>query len=190
MAFSKVYSGSIVGLDPYLLAVEVNIDYQGFPGFFIVGLASKEIDEAKERVRSAIKNSGYTFPNRRITVNLAPADLPKKGSLYDLPIAIGILSASGCINHPLENYFIMGELSLNGSVNRISGAIPLVIFAKNLFSDICLPKENAKEASIIENANLKPVLNLCQLVSFLNKEEEIASCKTKPLKRVINKYKR
>lgn len=98
MAFSKVNSGSIVGVDPYMVGVEVNIDFQGFPAFHIVGLASKEIDEAKERVRSAIKNSGYQFPNRRITVNLAPADLPKRGSLYDLPIAIGMLKASGIIS--------------------------------------------------------------------------------------------
>src|SRR3989344_8316443 len=136
MSFSKVYTGAIVGLDAHLVEVEVNIDYHGFPSFIIVGLPAKEIDEAKERVRSAIKNSGYQFPNRKITVNLAPADLPKRGAFYDLPIAIGILVASGFLTKDISKYFIIGELSLNGDVNKVAGVIPLSLFAKDNFEYI------------------------------------------------------
>lgn len=178
MAFCKVYSGSVIGIDPFLVEVEVNIDYQGFPGFTVVGLASKEIDEAKERVRSAIKNSGYSFPNRRLTVNLAPAYIPKKGSLYDLPIAVGILKSAGIITNPIDNLFIMGELSLNGSVNSVAGAIPLVMFArdnKDKFQQIILPVSNAQESSIISHANIIPIKNLTELVDHINNDIYVKS---------------
>lgn len=175
MAYSKVFSGTIQGLEPHLVEVEVNIDYQGFPGFFIVGLASKEIDEAKERVRSAIKNSGYQFPNRRITVNLAPADVPKRGSLYDLPIALAILKASGYVKEIPEDVFVMGELSLMGDVSKISGALPLTIFCVNEFNQVCLPIENAREVSIVKDVQIKPVQKLSELVEFLNGGSDIAT---------------
>ena len=173
MSFSKVLTGALVGLECFMVDVEVNIDYQGMPNFSVVGLASKEIDEAKERVRSAIKNSGYQFPNRRITVNLAPADLHKRGSLYDLPIAVGILKACGIIKEEVNDFFVMGELSLNGEINKINGAIPLVLFAKDNEKIICTSKENAFESSIIKDARIKSFETLNSFVDFLNKEEEV-----------------
>lgn len=173
MSFSKVFTGSIVGLDAHLVEVEVNIDYHGFPGFVIVGLPAKEIDEAKERVRSAIKNSGYQFPNRKITVNLAPADLPKKGAFYDLPIAIGILVASGSLAKDVSKYFIIGELSLNGDVNKVAGVIPLTLFAKDNFEYIFLPEENSLEVVFIKGLNAKPVKTLSDVVNDINEEKNI-----------------
>lgn len=189
MAFSKVYSGAIVGLDAEPVWVEVNIDYQGFPGFTIVGLASREIDEAKERVRSAIKNSGYQFVSRRITVNLAPADLPKRGSIYDLPIAIGILASSGVITKDLDNCFVFGELSLDGKVTAASGAIPLAVYSKNKFKYLCLPYKNAKEVSIIDGLKIKGIKDLRQFVRFVNDEEGVSDYPHRKLTEVIETYK-
>ncbi len=186
MAFSKVYSGAIIGLEPYLVEVEVNIDYQGFPGFTVVGLAAREIDEAKERVRSAIKNSKFHFPPRRITVNFAPADLPKRGSLYDIPMAVGILAASGQVKHDkLKNIFMMGELSLDGSANSVSGVIPLALFARDHFKKIIVPKANAEEASIAGPIQIKGSRNLAQIVAFLNGEKTIRSHTHKSIKELV-----
>lgn len=190
MAFGKVYSGAIVGLDSHLVEVEVNIDYQGFPGFMVVGLPAKEIDEAKERVRSAIKNSGYQFPNRRITVNMAPADLPKRGSFYDLPIAVGILKASGCISASLNDYFFIGELSLNGGLNAVSSTIPLTLFAKDNFKCVFLPRSNADEVSVIKGIDIRGVKNLKQLVNHLCEEEKIPKVLPKSLGELIKLHKR
>ena len=173
MSFSKVYTGAIVGLDAHLVEVEVNIDYHGFPSFIIVGLPAKEIDEAKERVRSAIKNSGYQFPNRKITVNLAPADLPKRGAFYDLPIAIGILVASGFLTKDISKYFIIGELSLNGDVNKVAGVIPLSLFAKDNFEYIFLPEENSLEVVFVKGLNAKPIKTLSDVVDDINQEKNI-----------------
>src|SRR3990167_10139537 len=163
MAFCKIYSGSVVGVEPHIVEVEVNIDYRGFPSFSIVGLPSKEIDESKERVRSAIKNSNIYFPNRRITVNLAPADIPKKGSLYDLPIALGILGASGAVKPIHKKFLVMGELSLSGYVNPVAGVIPLVLLARKNNYTCLLSAENARQASIIKGADIKPINNLGEL---------------------------
>lgn len=179
MSFSKVFTGSIIGLDAHLVEVEVNIDYHGFPGFVIVGLPAKEIDEAKERVRSAIKNCGYQFPNRKIIVNLAPADLPKKGAFYDLPIAIGILVASGFLNHDVSKYFIIGELSLNGDVNKVAGVIPLSLFAKDNFEYIFLPYENSLEIEFINGLHAKPVKTLSEVVNDINGDENVDTIKTR-----------
>jgi len=185
--FSKINSGAIVGLEVSLVLVEVNIDYQGFPGLSIVGLAGKEVDEAKERVRSAIKNSGYQFPARRITVNMSPADIPKKGSLYDLPIAAGILAASGIIRENLDEHFVIGELSLDGKINGVTGAIPMGLFAKNSYKYFCLPFENAEEVSVIKGLNIKAFKNLKDLVDFFNKNLYVPSYKTKSMEELIRR---
>src|SRR5574337_1535721 len=113
---AKVWSGAIIGLDSIPVEVEVDIASQGLPSFTIVGLPDKAVEESRERVRAALKNSGADFPAKRITVNLAPADLPKEGPSYDLPIAIGILLASGQLNTDVSKALFMGELSLDGRV--------------------------------------------------------------------------
>src|SRR6266699_5030336 len=116
---AKVISAAIVGLDAVPVEVEVDIAAQGLPSFFIVGLPDKAVEEAKERVRSAIRNSGADFPPKRITINLAPADLPKEGASYDLPIAVGILIASGQLQADIKDCIVTGELSLDGRVRPI-----------------------------------------------------------------------
>src|SRR5258706_5778270 len=121
---AKVFSAAIVGLNALPVEVEVDIASQGLPSFTIVGLPDKAVEEAKERVRSAIRNSGADFPAKRITVNLAPADLPKEGPSYDLPIALGILLASGQLETDISDCTFAGELSLDGRVRPITGVLP------------------------------------------------------------------
>src|ERR1041385_3680417 len=121
---AKVLSAAVVGLDAEPVEVEIDIAAQGLPSFTIVGLPDKAVEEAKERVRSAIRNTGADFPARRITVNLAPADLPKEGPSYDLPIAIGILIASGQLQADITDSIFSGELSLDGRVRPITGILP------------------------------------------------------------------
>jgi magnesium chelatase family protein len=164
MSFSRLFTGATVGIEPFIINVEVNIDYQGFPGFTIVGLPSKEIDEAKERVRSAIKNCGFRFPPNKITVNLAPADIPKRGSLYDVPIALGILHATDQVKNDITNAMFLGELSLSGKINPVTGVFPLALGARENFGNIYLPEENATEIVILNNLNIYPIENLRKLV--------------------------
>jgi len=128
---SKVFSGATVGLNGVLIEVEVDIPSQGLPAFNIVGLPDKAVEEAKERVRAAIKNSGADIPPKRITVNLAPADLPKEGPSFDLPMAVGILAASEQLPQvDLTESLFLGELSLDGSLRHTAGVLPLVLLAK------------------------------------------------------------
>src|SRR3990172_8722948 len=127
---SKVLSSAVLGIDAYTVNVEVDIS-PGLPAFSTVGLPDGAVKESKDRVKSAIKNSGYSFPERRITVNLAPADIKKEGSAYDLPIAVGILSAIGVIKKDkLLDYAILGELSLDSRVRPVRGALPAAIGVK------------------------------------------------------------
>src|SRR3990170_884572 len=123
---AKITSGAAVGLDATLVEVEVDIPNEGLPAFNIVGLPDKAVEESKERVRSAIKNTGADFPTSRITVNLAPADLPKVGPAYDLPIALGLLIASGQIAPEVTDSLFFGELSLDGSLRHTNGILPMV----------------------------------------------------------------
>lgn len=177
---AKIYSAAVVGLECYPIEVEIDIG-RGLPSFTIVGLPDKAIDESKERIRAAIKNSGFTFPDRRLTVNLAPADLKKEGPHYDLPIAIGILEASEQLPHFVngldgqgkKNLFV-GELSLNGRLRRINGAISIAIMAKDRgYDSIFLPKDNAKEASVLEGIKIIPIENIEKLVLHLKEEKMI-----------------
>ena len=133
------------------------------------------VRESKERVRTAIKNSDFEFPSRKILVNLAPANTKKEGSLFDLPIAVGILISTETIgNVNLEHTIFIGELSLNGQVNKVKGILPMCIEASRLgIKNVILPVENAKEAAIVKDINVIPVKNLKQVVNYLNKKEEI-----------------
>ena len=168
MAFSKIFTGSILGIEAKLVEVETNLDNRGFPGFTIVGLPGKEIDEARERVKSAIKNSGYKFPDKKITVNLAPADLHKRGSLYDLPIAVGILSVAGVLSSGcLKTCYVVGELSLNGSIYKINGLVPLVLEAVKTFEKIIIPMDSLLEVYDIAPGKIFGFSNLKSVVDFL-----------------------
>lgn len=171
---SIVKSMGLHGLDGYLIEVQVDVS-SGLPSWEVVGLPDISVKEAKERVKTAIKNSDIEFPSRRILVNLAPANTKKEGSLFDLPIAIGILIATEVIeNVNLENYIFIGELSLNGKLNKVKGVLPMCIEASRLgIKNVILPEENAKEAAIAKDLNVIPAKNLKQVVNFLNKCEQI-----------------
>jgi len=179
---AHIFSAAVVGLDGVLVEVEVDIQTQGLPSFTIVGLPDKAVEEAKERVRSAIKNTGCEFPQKRITVNLAPADLPKEGASYDLPIALGILIASGQIVAETEKMFFTGELSLDGRLRYTNGILPMVMAAKEKnFKQIYLPEINSNEASIVKGVEVFPVESLLMLLRHLTKEVEIKPQKCKSL---------
>ncbi|MEK9175979.1 MAG: YifB family Mg chelatase-like AAA ATPase [Patescibacteria group bacterium] len=166
---AKVNSSAIIGLNAVPVEVEVDIANQGLPSFTIVGLPDKAVEEAKERVRSAIKNTGADFPAKRITVNLAPADLPKEGALYDLPIALGVLLASEQIKAPISNFLFMGELSLEGKLRHTPGALPQAILAKEeKYSTFFLPIENGIEAAIIKGIDVIPLGSLHELLNHLS----------------------
>lgn len=174
MALSKVISAALEGLEAYPIEVEVDIS-NGLPCVNIVGLPDKAIEESKDRVKSAIKNSGQKFPQGRITINLAPADVKKEGPSYDLPIALGILIADSqvpIINFQ-ENMFI-GELALDGSLRHINGILPIAKLAKKIgVKRLYLPKSNAAEASLIKELEIYPVDCLKTLVSFLKNESDL-----------------
>ncbi len=173
----KVPSAANLGLKTIEVEVEVNVAERGLPTFSIVGLPSKAVDESKERVKTAIINSGLQFPGNRIVVNLAPADVPKEGSFYDLPIALGILSSTNHIRL-LENSLFFGELSLDGTLRHAKGALLLALFAKEKGIDnIFIPKQSANEAAVVKGINVYPVKNLKQLLKHLSDEELIQPAK-------------
>lgn len=184
---SKVFSGATVGLNGVLIEVEVDIASQGLPAFNIVGLPDKAVEEAKERVRSAIKNSGADFPPRRITVNLAPADLPKEGPSFDLPMAVGILLASEQLPKvDLSKALFLGELSLDGSLRHTAGILPLALLTKEKkFEKIFLPSVNSKEASVVQGLEVYSVENLLQLFRHLSGTQQIEPCPTIPFRKLL-----
>jgi len=152
MNFAKVKSVAVVGLTSYLVDVEVNIELGALPRFEIVGLPGKAVEEAKERVRSAIKTSGFEYPNKKIVVNLAPANIPKEGPVYDLPIAIGILLADGKLSLPeINNFVLLAELSLDGNLRGVNGVLPAGIFALQNNLKIACSSHNMAELSLIKN---------------------------------------
>ncbi len=170
---AKVISCATVGLEGVVVEVEVDIS-PGLPSFTIVGLPDAAVQEARERVRAAVRNSGCNFPMRRIVVNLAPADLKKAGPAYDLPIAAGILLSSEQIQADVSQTIILGELSLDGSVRHTNGVLPMVALAHEKgFSTTMVPEADAKEASLIEGIKVIPVSSLSQLVSYLRGETPI-----------------
>ncbi len=166
---SIVKSIALHGLQGYLVNIQVDIS-AGMPAFEIVGLPDTSIREAKERVKTAIRNSTSEFLSRKIVVNLAPANTKKEGSIFDLPIAVGILIANGFIyNADLTDTVLVGELSLDGSICSVKGVLPICIEAKRLgIKRILLPKSNAKEASIIQDLEIIPISNLNEVIDYLN----------------------
>ena len=171
---AKVNSCAVVGLDGEIVEVEVDIS-RGIPAFAIVGLPDTAVVEAKERVRSAIRNCGHDFPQQRITVNLAPADLRKEGPAYDLPIAVGILIASGQVPQPQEEALFLGELSLDGHVRHTHGILPMVGLARERgFQAVYVPEADAEEASLMEHTQVFPVISLGHLAEHLRAMQPIA----------------
>ncbi len=165
--FTSVKSMGLFGMHSYMVHVEIDIS-GGLPHFDVVGLPNTSVSEAKERVRSAIKNSGLTFPVSRITVNLAPADTRKEGTVYDLPMLIAVLSASRQINPVSESQAFIGELSLGGELRKVNGALPMVIEAKNNgITDVFVPEENAYECSVVAGINVYGVKNVKEIISHL-----------------------
>ena len=170
---AKIHTAAMVGLDARMVEVEVDIS-PGLPGMLVVGLPDTAVKESRDRVRSAVRNSGCIFPLKRITVNLAPADLKKIGPTYDLPIAIGLLASSGQINLDAQNALFLGELSLDGSVRHIHGILPMVAMAgENGITKVYVPVEDAEEASLVEDMQVFPVISLAQLVACFQGEAEI-----------------
>ena len=171
---SLVKSSAVLGIDAYIVDVEVDIS-SGLPKFYTVGLPDLAVKESKDRVKAAIKNSGYSFPSRRITVNLAPAYIKKEGSAFDLPMALSILSASDMIDEgSIKNYITVGELSLDGRVKGIKGVLSMALTAREKgFSGMLIPEENVEEAAVVEGIDVFPVKTLGQAVGFLRGDKEI-----------------
>ena len=175
---AKVVSCATVGLEGAIVEVEVDIS-PGLPQFTIVGLPDTAVQEARERVRAAIRNSGCAFPMKRIVVNLAPADLKKAGPAYDLPIAVGILLSSEQVSADVSQNVILGELSLDGGLRHTNGVLPMAALAHQKgFSTIIVPEADAKEASLIEGTKIIPMTSLSQLVSYFRGEIPAPECKS------------
>jgi len=178
---SMVKTVSLDGLDGHLIDVQTNIT-SGIPSFEIIGLPDTIVKEAKERVKTAIKNLGYQFPSKKILINLAPANLRKGGSTFDLPIAVGILLAMGIISpkvqNSLYNTIFIGEMSLSGKINRVNGVLPMCIEARSLgIKRIILPYANSYEAAAVKDLEVIPVKTLKDVVDFFNGNREIKSTK-------------
>lgn len=169
----KTIGCALYGIDAISVTIEVNID-KGIQ-FFLVGLPDSAVKESHQRIESALTNLGFSYPRKKITINMAPADIRKEGSAYDLPIAIGILAASGQVStERLERYIIMGELSLDGTLNPIKGALPIAIKAQqDGFKGVIVPKENAKEAAVVGEIDVIGAESLSEVVAFLNGENNI-----------------
>jgi len=167
---AKVLSCAVIGLDGVLVAVEVDVS-GGLPAFSVVGLGDAAVHESRDRVRSAIRNSGMTFPMRRITANLAPADLRKVGPAYDLPIALGLLLATEQLAADVSNAVFIGELGLDGTLRHTDGILPMAAVARaNGISTIYLPAEDAAEAALVEGLRIIPVRSLRELITHLSGE--------------------
>ena len=164
---AKVLSSAVIGIDAFIVEVEIDIS-QGLPAYTTVGLPETAVKESKERVKSAIKNSGYEYPEDRITVNLAPAGVKKEGTGFDLPLALGILCASSLIpQEGLLDYLVLGELSLDGRVKPVNGSLPMAIAARQAgYKGIVVPYDNRREAAVVKDIPVIPVKTLAQVVDF------------------------
>ncbi|HEU19377.1 MAG TPA: ATP-binding protein, partial [Deltaproteobacteria bacterium] len=165
----KVISSAILGIESYAIDVEVDIT-RGLPQFSTVGLPDTAVRESKDRIKAAIKNSGYSFPKNRVTVNLSPADIKKEGTSFDLPIAISILTAEGLVEKEnIGRYMIIGELSLDGSIKGVQGILSASLLTKRQgLRGIIVPRENASEAAMVDSIDVIPVDYLHHVVEFLN----------------------
>lgn len=171
---AKVLSSALLGIDAILIDVEVDIA-QGLPQLATVGLPDNAVKESKDRVKAALKNTGYEFPNRKITVNLAPADVKKEGASFDLAISIGILAATAVIKpEKLSRYILLGELSLDGSVKPVRGCLSVAVAAREAgLAGIVIPAENVCEGGVVEGIEVIGVSELSQVVDFLNGKLDI-----------------
>jgi magnesium chelatase family protein len=172
---ARVLSSAVLGIDAYIVEVEVDIS-QGLPAFSTVGLPEGAVRESKDRVKAAIKNAGYDFPADRITVNLAPADIRKEGTAFDLPIALGILAATGLIpKEPMEHALFIGELALDGQIRPVKGVLPMVVTAREKgYSGMFLPRLNGPEAAVVDHVDIYPVSSLPALVDILAGQSKIS----------------
>jgi len=168
----KTFASAVFGIDAEIITIEVNVS-KGI-NFFLVGLPDNAVKESKQRIESAIKTLGYHWPGKRIVINMAPADIRKEGSAYDVPLAIGVLAATEQVKtDKLSDYILMGELSLDGSIHPIKGVLPIAIEArKHGFKGFVLPKENAREAAVVDNLNVYGVESLTEVIDFFNEERE------------------
>ncbi len=180
---SHAYSAGLIGIDAHLIDVELNISL-GLPTWNTVGLPESAVKESKDRVISAVHTCGYEFPYRRVTINLAPADIKKEGTAYDLPIAIGLLGAAGLVPQgPIKDYLIVGELSLTGKLRKVRGALSIALLAKELsLKGVILPADNYREAAVVKGIEVLGVHNLPQVVEYLSLQTPIPIPEIKPKK--------
>jgi len=169
----KTYGSAVSGIDAKTITIEANID-QGI-NFFLVGLPDNAVKESQQRIEAALKNVGYRLPRKKIVINMAPADIRKEGSAYDLPLAMGILAASGQIkDEGINDYLIMGELSLDGGLQPIKGVLPIAIQAqKDKFKGFILPQENVREAAIVDGLDVYGVNNINEVIGFFNGNQQL-----------------
>ncbi len=174
MTTAKIFSSCVVGVDAYTVEVETDIS-EGLPAFHIVGLPDTAIKESRDRIKSAIKNSGFVFPMKRITINLAPAGIRKEGACFDLPIALSILAAMGLIDHSkFSEYVFCGELSLDGRLKPISGILPIAASLERAAKAVLVvPKNNAQEAAVVKNISACAAVSLKEVLDFLNNRIEL-----------------
>ena len=186
---AKILSFGLTGITGYPVHIELDIN-AGLPGYDVVGLPDAAIKESKSRVRAAIKNSTYNYPINKIIINMAPAGTKKEGSMYDLPIALGILAAQEVIkNSSMQGYIILGELSLDGDIRKLNGILPMLISAKQAgYTKFIIPEENAMEAAFIDKIEVYPVKTLKQVVGFLNGEIEIPVNDNKSFESVLKNH--
>ena len=168
---AKVYSCAVIGLDAAIVEVEVDTA-NGLPSFVVVGLPDTAVQESRERVQSAIRNSGFYFPMKRLTVNLAPAAIRKEGPAYDLPIALGVLAAAGQIlPEATDGTLVMGELSLDGSVRHVRGVLPMTALAREKgYQRVFVPAADAPEAALVPDVEVIPVASLADIVGHITGE--------------------
>ncbi|HEX8670951.1 MAG TPA: magnesium chelatase domain-containing protein [Longimicrobium sp.] len=172
---ARVLSGAVLGIHAYLVTVEADVA-SGIPSFNTVGLPQGAVKEGRERVIAAVQNSGHVVPPRRITINLAPADIKKDGSAFDLPIAMGILASTGQMRsrHRLKHFMLVGELGLDGGLRPVRGALPIAIAAREAgLMGLILPDENVAEAAVVEGVEVRGARTLLQVVRFLEGEGQL-----------------
>ncbi len=169
----KTYGAAVQGIDASIITVEVNVSRGA--NFYLVGLPDAAIKESQQRIESALRENGYKIPGKKVVINMAPANIRKEGTAYDLTLAIGILSASEQIqSHKIQDYLIMGEMSLDGSLKPIKGVLPIAIEAMQRgFKGIILPADNAKEAAVVNNLDVHPANNIAEVIDFFNDEAQL-----------------
>ena len=187
---ARVMTCALLGLEGTIVEVEVDIA-PGLPNFTVVGLPDTAIQEARERVRYAVRNSGFFFPNKRVVASLAPADFKKTGPAYDLPIALGIVMSSGQLTADVSNLILLGELSLEGKLRHTTGILPMVALAQQKgYHRVVVPAEDALEASLVDSVEIIPIESLSQLASFLSGDIETPICPPRPEEEIVTQSSR